>query len=364
MTNEFDNEIDAILKSAVKAGGFDTKVFENHPDADEIAAYAENSVTGNLRHKLTSHFSDCDRCRTILSNTVKLNTEHSEKNPHVAPKTKAAETGKKGALPWYKSIFSTKNLVFGLSAAVLLLVGAFGFFALRQTTNPETATVKDMSTAPSGSNETAQSAEANSSELSKSSPETENGDVSNSEIAQLEPLRSKQITPEKPISKNPQTNGSSVADKGETKGKETVSSSEPTPNVDNIAPPPPAPKGKTESADMEIFESGVPRDTPRRQPGKPSVVAKNRSPVTRQTGGSIDSAEVADGAATTRTVSGKKFERRNGVWYDSAYNGQKTINVKRGSDEYKQADASVKSAGDALSGTVVIISGSKAYRIN
>ncbi len=65
----------------------------------------------------------------------------------------------------------------------------------------------------------------------------------------------------------------------------------------------------------------------------------------------------------TRTVAGKPFRRENSVWYDAGYNGQGTINVRRGSEEFKKLDADLRSIADGFGGTVVVVWKGKAYRI-
>jgi hypothetical protein len=64
-----------------------------------------------------------------------------------------------------------------------------------------------------------------------------------------------------------------------------------------------------------------------------------------------------------RVVAGKTFERKQGVWYDVNYQGRPTINVRRGSDEYNRLDAGLRSIANSLNGTVVIVWGAKAYRV-
>jgi hypothetical protein len=67
--------------------------------------------------------------------------------------------------------------------------------------------------------------------------------------------------------------------------------------------------------------------------------------------------------AVTRLVGGKRFENRNGAWYDSAYRGQGTTNVNRGTDPYKKLDRGLRDIADTLGGTVVVVWKDKAYRI-
>ena len=64
-----------------------------------------------------------------------------------------------------------------------------------------------------------------------------------------------------------------------------------------------------------------------------------------------------------RVVAGKTFERKQGVWYDVTYQGRPTINVRRGTDEFNRLDLGLRSIANSLSGTVVIVWGAKAYRV-
>jgi hypothetical protein len=68
-------------------------------------------------------------------------------------------------------------------------------------------------------------------------------------------------------------------------------------------------------------------------------------------------------SSSVRRVSGRRFERKDGVWYDSAYRGQSTTGVRRGTEAYLRLDSGLRSIADALPGTVVAVWNGKAYRI-
>jgi hypothetical protein len=65
----------------------------------------------------------------------------------------------------------------------------------------------------------------------------------------------------------------------------------------------------------------------------------------------------------SRTVSGKNFSKKEGVWYDSAYTGQATINVRRNTAAYRDLDSGLRTIAESLDGVVVVLWRSKAYRI-
>ena len=64
-----------------------------------------------------------------------------------------------------------------------------------------------------------------------------------------------------------------------------------------------------------------------------------------------------------RVVGGRTFEKKQGVWYDVAYSGRPTINVQRGTAEFSRLDGGLRSIANSLSGTIVVVWGAKAYRI-
>ena len=65
----------------------------------------------------------------------------------------------------------------------------------------------------------------------------------------------------------------------------------------------------------------------------------------------------------TRSAGGKSFNNRQGAWYDTAYHGQTTTNISRGSEEYKKLDGGLRSIAQNLGGVVVVVWKGKAYRI-
>ncbi|MBA2606431.1 MAG: hypothetical protein H0U96_06140, partial [Acidobacteria bacterium] len=65
----------------------------------------------------------------------------------------------------------------------------------------------------------------------------------------------------------------------------------------------------------------------------------------------------------TTTFGGKAFKRANGVWIDSAYKGQSTTNISRGTSEYKKLDSGLRSIVENIGGKVIVVWKEKAYRI-
>ena len=75
------------------------------------------------------------------------------------------------------------------------------------------------------------------------------------------------------------------------------------------------------------------------------------------------SAPLSAGVSGVRTAGGKKFEMKQGAWYDTSYRGQGTKNVRRGTSEYRALDSGLRSIAESIGGTVVVVWNGKAYRI-
>ncbi len=67
-----------------------------------------------------------------------------------------------------------------------------------------------------------------------------------------------------------------------------------------------------------------------------------------------------------RSVSGHKFRKEDGVWVDSSYSSQGTVNVSRGSEQYRALIADepgIKTIAEQLDGEIVLVWKGRAYRI-
>ncbi len=80
------------------------------------------------------------------------------------------------------------------------------------------------------------------------------------------------------------------------------------------------------------------------------------------------SSEAEDAPAERRTVAGHEFRRQDGAWVDVRYNNSmRTRDIGRGTESYRTLAADfpeVQSITARLSGTVLVVLGGRAYRIN
>jgi hypothetical protein len=132
------------------------------------------------------------------------------------------------------------------------------------------------------------------------------------------------------------------------------------PAAKQAAPPAPAPPPPPKSVEEEsVLITRGERSKPNRSVDKADAsVDKERRAANKP---------VAAGASmsSNRTrLNGKTFNRIRGVWYDSAYKQQSTTNVKRNTEAFNKLDSGVKTIANKLSGTVVVVWKTKAYRID
>lgn len=341
MIEGFDKEIDTILRKA-RESEFAVADNQNpHMDADEISAFAENALPERAKHLYTEHLADCDRCRKILSNIILLNSE-AETVPAFA---RLEEKNSAPVAPWYRRLFTFPRLAYSLGGLVLVFGGLI-VFTLLQSSNMEMSKMSNsaansnrapvsMSNTANKSNSTAANSMANTnSSFVYSTNTTNTTSASNSSVSKSEAVPTG--TPQDVPRNADEVDLGEVREEAKTEGtdKDSVSrQNQPTRKKENE---------QNKVADSEASRSSVPREDQ-----KPVLSNPNSGATTGE----------------TLSVNGKTFNRRNNVWYDSAYNNQATTDITRGTKDYKKLDQGLRQTVERLGGTVVIVWKSKAYRI-
>jgi hypothetical protein len=376
MVNEFDKEMDAILR---KARGTETVVsFDSHMDADDISAFAENALPEAVKLNYTAHLADCTRCRKILSNVMALNSEAETETASSIVPAKIAEA----KTPWYRKLFVFPQIAYTMGGLVLLFSGFFGYLVLQNlnsASNSDVSRSMDKSepprkplpqTAPTGTlNSNAAPANASKPAANAAAP------IANSaaNTSDATPFDSTTATANKPAEKPIKL--------------------EATPPLTSAQPGPvtteklPADDLKT-SEDQEAAKLRRERDDDKPNASGAGIVSKeenktkaknkkeaaskddwrttdelseNRPNTTRSA--PDNPAKQNSAAGQRRSVGGKTFNNVGGTWFDSAYGSQKQKTVNRGSGDYQKLDSQLRSIADQLGGTVIIVWKSKAYRI-
>lgn len=366
MDFEFDNEMDAILKRT-RAG--DGATFETHPDADEIAAFTERALSDASRQRLTAHFADCGRCRTILSTTFVF-------EPEEATVAAAAVSTETAPLPWYRKLFVFPQLAYTMGALALLFSGFFGYVVLKNVggTNDVAMAPKAKSSAPT---QTADTKPANA----PASTNTTTNAPTNAAPAANMPVAAATTRPtpvEVDGAEDVETRGPSATPPVTVavRPKDDATRDKVAEREPERVEPLPLP-GQNQS--QQVYNNtqrndglgSVPNNSgvqgtlssPKTEPKVNEDRSYDQKSVDETTRGAESDMARKKAYEPSKSVNGRNFTKRAGVWYDPLYKNQTQIKVRRGSDEYKALDADVRSISEKLGGTVVIISGTKAYRI-
>ena len=376
MEFEFDKEIDAILR---KARGVEAVTSTGaHMDADELAAFAENAVPATARMRYVSHLADCKRCRKILSNVVLSNSEAETETASSVVSASATETG----VPWYRRFFAFPQLAYTMGGAVLVFSAFFGYLIIRNlpgASNSDVAVSTEkapaaQSQAPAnasapvsvGNSNSTSTSTTNSSVLSNSSAASNASTTTNSS-APLPTGNSPVIAPqpelqdklaENEIAVVPQATPPADA-KREEKPFSVDGGSRSRDDLAKINPASPTAGAVSENRAKEEDQK---KDAAASEDGDASVSDNKQKAMRKQPVPKMVE-KTRSNAGETRTVGGKNFDNIGGTWFDQAVGGRKQKTVRRGTSEYLKLDAGLRSIADQLGGTVVILWGGKAYRI-
>jgi hypothetical protein len=374
MELEFDKEIDAILRKVRDDSGIvasDGAPSQIHIDADAISAFAENALPETAKSGYIAHFADCTRCRNVLSSMIRLqdNADISD-----APVDAAPLRSRNGA-SWLTGILRSPGLAFAMGAVVLAFTGILGYLAVQERINtPGDSMSKASSPAANAMSNTDLTGEnarnlANTATASNAAAANTSSAASSAKVAE-----SNLSIPSKP------SMSANVSGAGSDKDL-AASGAVPEMARPMAAPPPPVTaQAKTDSNveksvndEKAREESRITAQSPRdidgadraRQDPRSKQLKRNDGP--SRTSGQIQQENVnSSGIATVpraRKVAGRNFSFRNGVWYDSSYKGQATIDIRRGSEDYNKLEKDVRSIAEAFNAPVVVVKSSKAYRI-
>ena len=390
MELEFDKEMDALLRRAVDSGvlvGDDPK---SHLDADTIAAFAENALPQKSRTIYTQHLAACDPCRMSLANLISINA--------AAEPTMAAAAAPIPAVPvpWYSKFFQAPNLAYVMGGLVLIFGGVFGLIVLQNAYRSDNATVSKVTDEQQAAqNAPARAEGANSlysanaaSNTAANAPGEIPRSVGVAESGEQAPETTTSTAaapPPPPVASGdaaPVGGAKDLSLDGADRDKAKPAMLQPAPAA--------APKREEDAKEKNEVKLAAAEQEARKQDSTqanifnsqqnqmmPNSAAKTTGPsrndVQRdnrayddargRSASEIPGARSNNAPTAIRQAGGKTFELKQGAWYDAAYSGQKTKNIRRSSDDYQKLDSGLRSIADAIAGTVVVVWKGKAFRI-
>lgn len=384
MEYNFDNEMDTLLRQTARSGRVvSTEDFDSHPDADEISMFAENALPEKARARAMKHLAECNNCRNILSNVILLNAETENEaasfiNENVG-KEKETDAPTAAVIPWHKRLFSFPQLAYAMGALALVFSGAVGFL-IYQTAN-RNAGFEMAKSSPMTANANASSQTAADNEFGESSANLMSANTSiaansatNADAGIMETTNANSSSPDAPPTKNPSDKESG---RSESKDENERSPAENKPK--SVVNPTPV-DNKNKETDFVL--DGADSDDSVMRDAEPPAASAPRKPITRRSGSEPkkksdktsaeeEQTKLAGNAETRRQIGGKTFNRVGGVWIDSDYSQKPGANmalpptktVRRGTGEYLKLDKNIRIIAESLEGTVIVVSNSKAYRI-
>lgn len=401
MELEFDKEIDAILRKARPNKGVlvgddppepkEPRDQKRHVDADVIAAFVENALPDKAKQLYMEHFADCDLCRKQLAFGMQM-LPNPVAEISLAP---AISETKPETVPWYQSIFRTPNIAFTMGALVLAFGGILGYIILNQqeATTEAMLTPKDkveqvrsaanvatesQAAMPTASEVPSIVDNANASAANSVAIGTSLMGSSDDAIATAKSGPNAMSAPAAnaaPVSRSGQfqVDGASGSENtfivdGQEAGnaqaaKKPAAASQPV-TTDSAASGVATERDEKKATAEALKEEPKDADLAKRKMDD-RAMRRDAAPPPAKSGPMQNRSNQSNAGqmSVTRTVGGKTFSNRDGAWYDTAYNGQATLNYRRGTSEYKKLDSGLRNIADTLGGTVVVVWKSKAYRI-
>lgn len=386
MELEFDKEIDALLRKAERASPDAQAAPTGHLDADELAAFAENALPSSTRDLYVAHLADCDQCRRSLSAFVAATP--AEMAVAMAASARAPQAVTATTIPWYRRLLTGQGLAYTMATLVILFSGVIGFLVYENQMAGRSSQVSQVrneqpapAAAPDHNESSSTNSAANAISNSTSSSPIESVTKTGVAIGSANVQTQSQPREEEKPSQQPATAVSSDAVTGASRADQTPATlpsaaAAPPPKDSSVTLAQRDAKSDAESVDTKKANGAVldgvtaqRRVEVDRQQQSNAAKLKTRSigPMAQnQSQNQIQNLPMAKSSPrflNTREAGGKEFTFRDGTWYDTAYSGGGTKDVKRGTEKYLRLDAGLRNIADQIGGRIVIVWNGQAYKI-
>ena len=382
MRQEANNEIDLLLRRLGRSQGAtapdgDLRDHRDHLDADELNSYAENALPAAARTRYTEHLAECSRCRELV---VQLSSSAGV----VLAEEPSRVSAPSGLRKFLAGLFSPMVLRYAVPAIGLIVVAVIGLTVFRRaqpgSSSPEMVATSRQPDAPAVAQETKPQAGF----LDK---QDKYGSVSPTP----EPRRG-QVEAERNEAEPPAPMATPAANTPADAIKEAPVAKAESTTVATAAPPPAAPKPaettdearkrepEAQKQEEQVRAAATPQATRDKDFQAGAVASGNVASTRRAAKRAEDSAQDKAARAPmpltlgekdradedTRTVEGRRFRKQRGIWVDTAYAGGATVDLTRGSEQYRGLVADepeIKKIADQLDGQIIVVWKGRAYRI-
>jgi outer membrane biosynthesis protein TonB len=364
MKQETNNEMDLLLRRLGRRDG--AVVPEDHLDADELSAYAENALPATARARYTVHLAECSRCRSLVA-------QLSSSAGVVAATDSAAVPGPSGFRKFLASLFTPMVLRYAVPALGLILVAAIGFVVLRsnqpgqyeaRNTATDTRLQPVASPAPEGRTYT----------FSNPTPSPERVDEEKKQKNQpAQPAPPPNMAPAVTSVDSEVSKDKAVAQPKPEEQPASAANEPPPAKTAPAATPEQRPHAETETVKVQpVAGAQAKKELREDQRDDKDNFARLKKPADAVSAPATGSARGiqsggADFSSTTRTVAGRRFRKQGGVWIDTAYDSSKdAVTLSRASEQYRALVAdepAIKTIADQLEGEIIVVWKGHTYRI-
>ena len=380
-----------------------------HLDADELNAFAEGSLPPAARARYVSHLADCDNCRQLVSQLAMSAGAVAKAEPAGATEIERASWSQR-----LGAFFAPRTLRYAAFAVVLIAAAGVVFLVTRRPANNSALVARNeqgnqpAATAAKPADQIAPQANTSNTagrDANRNGNTAESGQ--NPKVAaerDESKVAAASVPPPKPAEETVPAATPALAMKraesetrptyappppGESQGVEAKS--RPQSNVSGLASGP----RKSASTDdkyktTDRAEPTMAKDraadennratlnqapqsrsrTSQEKRGGPkrnqdNVVQSNQLQIEPSQKESTSTTSPAKPDAETRSVGGRKFRRQGSSWIDLKFKTSMPLHtITRGSDEFSSLDSGLRSIASQLSGEVIVVWKSKAYRIH
>ena len=373
MKQETNNEMDLLLRRLGRRD--DAAVPEDHLDADELSAYAENALPAAARARYTMHLAECSRCRSLVA-------QLSSSAGVVAATDSGAVPEPSGFRKFLASLFTPMVLRYAAPALGLIVVAAIGFVVLRRN-QPDRFVAQNTETAPQQKPVASPAALTDSYADSVTAPSPERLDEERKQKNQPAQPAPPPNMPPSVTSVDAEVSKDKAVAQPKPEEQPAPAANEPAPvKTAPAATPEQSPRAaeteaaknevRVQSADASQKEKKL-RDEEREDRKKDSDnFARARKPADSVSAPATGAARGmqsggADLSANTRSVAGRRFRKQGSVWVDTAYDSSKdAVTLSRSSEQYRALVAdepAIKTIADQLEGEIIVVWKGHTYRI-
>jgi len=339
----------------------------NHLDADEITAFAENVIPAPTRLIYAGHLADCSQCRRELAFALSFQSETVDDGiPDAAP-------AKVESTPSYQSLFSAPGLAAVFGALILVLGGSLVYTTLRDRAGVDVAQVFDTdSGSNTNSNQAAASANVVLPSTANANADASANSASNSMSARVPQSPTASGRAETAANTNAALKRETFSVDGMERSAIRPADAAPPPTVtvtDSMAgaPMPATPEAERKADDPDEAAKLAERQQNRNRDALLASPKQKSGPARYQAQSKVQQNSTQNLSrlepSSSRRISGRTFNRRDGVWYDASFRGQPTTDVRRGTDAFRKLDGALRNIANSLDGVVVVVWKARAYRI-